>query len=85
MNHQLTATIIKVLTEAEGPLKAKKVARRVIGRIGEPLSFTAANIISLLPQESRKARPRWRRVGWGLYEKDCDACSDRGAAGAEKD
>jgi hypothetical protein len=73
MDHGLIKAIQVVLEQECRPLTVGRITSLVDERHGIPFVGKRQNIGALLAMEIRKPKPRWQRVGVGVYsavEKD---------------
>lgn len=68
-NHGLISAIQRVLEQEGGPLGVKRITALVDERHGIPFVNKTENIGALLAMEIHKERPRWQKVGAGLYQR----------------
>jgi hypothetical protein len=61
----VASIVYKVITEATNPIRAKDIHRACEDELGCPVS--RSTVKTCLSQQSKGARPRFQRVGYGLY------------------
>jgi len=61
----VASTVYKILSEATTPMRVKAIHRACEDELGRPVSWSTVK--TCLSDHSRGARPRFQRVGHGLY------------------
>jgi hypothetical protein len=61
----VASIVYKVISETANPMRTKDIHRACEDELGRPVSWSAVK--TCLCDHSRGARPRFRRVGHGLY------------------
>jgi hypothetical protein len=61
----VASIVYKVISEAATPMRAKEIHRACEVELGRPVSWSSVK--TCLSDHSRGTRPRFERVGYGLY------------------
>lgn len=63
----VASTVYKIVSEAPTPMRAKDIHRACENELGRPVSWSTVK--TCLSDHSRGVRPRFERVGHGLYAR----------------